>query len=382
MAELSNSALSALIGTIYDCTLDPSQWDGTLARVAEILGCEKAILSLNDLRKDRILIKKSVGWEPFWLEERAKYLPEIHGAVGAWLRQRTSLDEPFVASREIPAHNIEASPYARECLSPQAIVDVAHLFLISTPTHFSELVLFWQEQHGVMTGREIELGALLLPHLRRAVTISNVLDIRTIESSRMNVALDALRQGVVFTNDRRAIVHANRSAEHMLRNGSLIGVVGGSLSVKSSAANDELSEAIALAAQDESTIGRVGTAIRLTELGQPPIFAHVLPMAGGDGRRQLQPDAVAAVFIDAPTDGETGADAFATAFGLTKAETRVLACLVAGLTLSETAAELDTALTTARTHLTHIFVKTGVSRQADLMRLMMQAARAGPIRRH
>jgi len=101
----------------------------------------------------------------------------------------------------------------------------------------------------------------------------------------------------------------------------------------------------------------------------PPIFAHVLPLTGSDFRTRLQPAAVAAVFIGAPPDAQDGADAVAAAFGLTPAETRLLASLFAGRTLAETAATLGIAGTTAKTHLEHIFSKTGVTRQTELMRL-------------
>jgi DNA-binding CsgD family transcriptional regulator len=64
-----------------------------------------------------------------------------------------------------------------------------------------------------------------------------------------------------------------------------------------------------------------------------------------------------------------GADALAAAFGLTPAETKVLASLFAGHTLAETAATLGITRPTAKTHLEHIFLRTGVTRQAELMRL-------------
>ena len=355
MASPSERALSALIGSVYDCALDPPRWSQALADIALALNCEKAILSLNDLRHDRVLIKKSLGWEPYWLELRETHLPEIHSALAEWLGHRASLEEPFIASRHIPASYLEASPYVRECLRPQGIVDIAHFFLISTPSHFSELVLGWQNSHGIMTEHEIELGALLLPHVRRAVTISNVLDVRTIERTRMAETLDALRHGVMLTNERGSVLHANRSAEHMLQNGSPIGTVGGTLYAKSRAANIELSRAISLAAQDESKIGAAGTAIRLTEIGAQPVFAHVLPIARGDLRTQLQPEAVAAVFVDATPATQAGADAIAAAFGLTEAEIRVISNLLAGRTLFETAAALGIARTTARTHLEQYF---------------------------
>jgi len=48
---------------------------------------------------------------------------------------------------------------------------------------------------------------------------------------------------------------------------------------------------------------------------------------------------------------------------------RVLASLLGGRTLAETAAALGIAPTTAKSNLENIFAKTGVARQADLMRL-------------
>jgi DNA-binding CsgD family transcriptional regulator len=75
------------------------------------------------------------------------------------------------------------------------------------------------------------------------------------------------------------------------------------------------------------------------------------------------------VFIGVPPDGQDGADAVAAAYGLTPTETRVLASLLDGCTLVETATALGVAVTTAKTHLDKIFLKTGVSRQADLARL-------------
>jgi DNA-binding CsgD family transcriptional regulator len=52
----------------------------------------------------------------------------------------------------------------------------------------------------------------------------------------------------------------------------------------------------------------------------------------------------------------------------------VLASLLAGRTLAETAASLRIAASTAKTHLDNIFLKTGVRGQAELMRLAMQVA--------
>jgi DNA-binding CsgD family transcriptional regulator/PAS domain-containing protein len=216
---------------------------------------------------------------------------------------------------------------------------------------------------------DVELGKLLLPHLRRAQAISKVLDVCTIAGAQMAEALDALRCAVMLTNEQGTILHANRAAEHMLHEGSPIQSANGILQATAPSAAFELRSALALAARNDAGVGKTGLTIRLTGLDGSCIFAHVLPLAGSDFRTRLRPGAVAAVFIGAPPDAQDGADAAAATFGLTQAETRVLASLFAGHTLAETAANLGIAGTTAKTHLEHIFLKTGVTRQAELMRL-------------
>ncbi|MDZ5697995.1 LuxR C-terminal-related transcriptional regulator [Chelativorans sp. M5D2P16] len=367
-------AFSRLVGSIYDCTLDPSRWGHTLAEIAEALLAQSLILSLNDLRHDHLVIDQSFGWEQHWLEERAQHLPEIHGFLSSWLSPGTSLDEAYVASREIPPERLAASPYVQRCLKPQGITDITHFFLMYTPTHFSEMVVFRHQRQGLMTDREIAIGKLLLPHLRRAVTISRVLDARAIERERMVQALDALACGVVLTDERGAILHSNRAAERMLCEGAAIRESRGVLEAKVPAAARELRNAIRQAACDEAGMGKAGLSVRLTDIDALPLFAHLLPMTGSDLRTSLQPAAVAAVFIGSEPDAESEAEMIARTFGLTRAETRLLTCLLAGRMLAEAAGDLGIAPTTARTHLDNIFLKSGVSRQAELMRLARQVA--------
>jgi DNA-binding CsgD family transcriptional regulator len=187
----------------------------------------------------------------------------------------------------------------------------------------------------------------------------------------MAQSLDALRCAVVLTNEHGAILHANRAAEEMLHNGGPIRNAKGVLQASLASAVSELRAALAAAARDEAGICRNGLAIRLAASDTPPVFAHVLPLTGSDFRTRLQPAAVAAVFIGAPVDEHNGAGMVAAAFDLTRAETRVLASLLAGRTLVETATALGITRATANTHLDHVFQKTGVTRQAELIRLSL-----------
>jgi PAS domain-containing protein len=260
---ISPQALSDLIGSIYDCALDPSRWERTLADVSEALDCFALLLALNDLRHERLLIHKRVGIEPDQFERLAIYLPEVSAMLRGALASSPSLDEPHVMSRDLSPPSIEKSPYFQEWQNPAGMVDFMMLFLIREPMYLSTFGVGRNEHQGLITEREIELGRLLLPHLRRAVTVSKVLDVRTIVGGRMSEALDALRCGVVLTNEHGTILHANQAAEHMLDEGGPIQSRQGILQATAPSATSELRSALALAAGNEASIGKTG-------LGDPP----------------------------------------------------------------------------------------------------------------
>ncbi|MCC6984312.1 MAG: hypothetical protein IT535_13665 [Bauldia sp.] len=370
--KLLPGELSNLIGAIYDCALDPALWPQTLLAMADALRCKSGSLHLVDLPGNRLLVHHIVGLEPEWAQLPTKHLGEINEVLGRTLATMSSIDRPFIVSRDVPPADVEASPYMRES-ARGGIVDILQYFLVHTPRRFSGVAFGRSVDRGPITDREVELGGLLLPHVRRAVTISNVLDARTIERTQMAQALDTLRCGVVLTNDRGLVLHANRAAESMLEAGYPIRSSHGVLGTEDPAAARELQSAIRLAAVAEGSIGKVGLGIRLSDDVSEATFAHILPLTGSERRSQLQPEAVAAVFVSAPGEPEEDARAVAEAYRLTGAEARVLAGLLGGDSLGDTADALGIAITTARTHLDRIFSKTGTSRQAELMLLASRA---------
>jgi DNA-binding CsgD family transcriptional regulator/PAS domain-containing protein len=375
-SAVSHQDLSDIIGRIYDCTLDPSRWEATLDAIRTLLRCPNAHLALMDLHQHRILIQKVLGIDTVWLDRQSKYFPEINQFVEGRLDDGLSLDEPFVLARMASPAQLAASPYFQEWSRPQGFVDVVQVNLVRTPIRLSVLAFGRHESVGIFGDREIELMRMLIPHVRRAVTISNVLDAQAIEKARMAETLDALKLGVVLANEDSRILHANRAAAAMMHDGGPLRGRGGVLRAEGGAASLEIRSAIRQAARDERGIGKTGLAVRLTEEDETPVIAHVLPLAGGEVRSRLVPAAVAAVFINPKVDDAASAQAVAATYGLTPAETRVLRRVLTGSTVAEAAADLGVAPTTARTHLDSIFAKTGVSRQSELIRLAAQIAPA------
>ena len=90
---------------------------------------------------------------------------------------------------------------------------------------------------------------------------------------------------------------------------------------------------------------------------------------------------MAAIFVQDPVvvppfPGE----AFAKLYGLTGGELRVLLAIAPGLGVKEAAEVLGISEATARTHVQHIYDKTGTSKQTELMHLFMSAT--PPVKQH
>lgn len=370
--DFEQKIVVGLIGAIYDCALDPARWESALGEMVSAFGCHNALLSLTDMRYDRLLLTRSFGMnEDWWSAFQDKHVPEVAAQLSSIIATWPT-DKPFVMSRNLASEIVESSSYIESGFKAEGIVDVLQCFLIGSPKRFAGLAFGRSEHQGCFSDREVQLAELLLPHLRRAVLISDLLDVRAIERTHFSAALNALRCAVLLTDANGKIIHINKSAEQMLQEATAIKDQRGFLKAVLALASRELSEAIRLAANEGLGIGKKGVAVRLSEDGSFPVLAHVLPLTTGDLRTRFEPAAAAAVFIRNRESARDSAEVLAATYELTPAETRVLSCLLSGRTVGESARELRVGVETVRTHLDGIFRKTGVGRQQDLLLLASQ----------
>jgi DNA-binding CsgD family transcriptional regulator/PAS domain-containing protein len=363
--------LSDLIGAIYDCAIDPDRWDATLDGIRDLLDCANGVLYVAEIPSQAHRLERMVGIEPCWAERLDRHGPdvaELHSIVEDFYTR--PLDEPFVCSRDIPREVWHANGYYREWAKPQGIVDVIDTILMRRPDRVASCALGRHESAGVIGEREIMLTRLIAPHLRRAVTISDLIDMKSLEGDALAATLDTLAVGVILVSEDGTVVHANRAAERMFVSASPVRSVRGHVSTYNAETTERLLQTIAVAARGETAIGAAGIGMAL-DCGDAVATAHVLPLTRGNLRTRLMPRAAAAVFVT--SDGRPTLrrlEAVAEAYGLTRSETRFLERLVLGETVDDAAASLSVARTTAKTHLARVLSKTGSRRQADLLTLV------------
>lgn len=221
----------------------------------------------------------------------------------------------------------------------------------------------------------MSLFRLLAPHVCRAFAISDALDIRTLRSETLEATLDALATGVYLTARDGRVVYMNAAAERQVQRGNALSIVNNRLAPTDAEARATLRERISDAERGRTTEAR-DHSLALPQSDGVGYVATVLPLDRGDRYAYFRPfAAVAAVFVQDPTVAPPfPGEAFARLFGLTVAELRVTLALAPGLTLQEAADMLGIGLQTVKTHVQKIFQKTGVTRQSELVALIMRTS--------
>ncbi len=367
MSDLA--AFSDLVGDLYDAAFETSLFPAAMEKIKLYLnGAVVALISEDVLKNEATFVFTSAvdeDWAHRYFGEFMHINP-VRGPALPYLKT----GDAFSTLTFLTDSEFRASRYYQEWFRPKGLLDTMHSVLERSSMHFSLLSCARFEAQGYSGPQDLERMALIAPHVRRAIAICHLMDMKTFEVSRFVTLVDRLSAAVVFTDQTGRIVHANTAAEKMLDAGALIRRRSGRLA----ATDDRTSAALSaiLAATITDPIRQAdGAAIMLCE-GRQRHVAHVLPLRSGHraiaGREY---GATTAVFIrDVGVDQISAAASLCQIYDLTRRELSVLLALVADHSIPEAAAILGLSEDTVKTHLKSIFRKVGVHKQSALASLV------------
>jgi len=369
MISCSPEKISELVGQIYDCVLDPDNWESVLAAVCEEFSFGSAILGLLRGLDKKPICQYAVGVDPEWLARIPDYAPDMFALWGGAERMvGFPVDEPIVNSQAMDRALVKDNRYFKEW-EARGMVDAVVTFIAKDSVLLGSVGLNRHQAAGPIRTEEVNGLRLLAPHFRRAMTISNMFDMKSIEAATFGSALDSFAFGIILVDERLGIVHANRAAADVLKSADSIRSDKGRVNLPDSSASAALQRAVAQAARDEAGLGPMGIGIPARQDGDPRVI-HVLPLRRDTVRGGLAQRAAAALFIaPAASPPQTPIDALALIYDLTPAEARIFEMIAAGGTQAAIGRTLGIAPSTVKTHLLHLFEKTGSRRQADLIKL-------------
>ena len=370
--ELELGEYDRIVSALYDAALDSRRWGEALEMFRVLFEANYVTLILRSPDESNLGMMIAVGVEG---GDKVTYLPYGH-SMTPFVNQ--PIDKVFTVEDLMTEAEWRRTPYYQHWCAP---VDVFHVMGVDISTPDSGKLRF-RITRGETAPRFSALDRArceaLLPHLRRALHIHNLLDRSESLGSLYSQAIGRLSVGTLVLDETGKVLEQNLIARELLAANDGLKLVGGRLEASYPSDNRELQQLIRNAfARHSGDPLAVASAMSVSRpSGQVSLGVVVEPVRSQEwAEGKGQPSAV--VYIrDAAGKSLASTAAAKQLFNLTPAETALAMELANGLSLEEAAEALNIRRNTARAHLRSIFSKTGVRRQTELVRIMLNSVAA------
>lgn len=366
-----------LVDQVYDAALDPVALSAMLVKISEAVGCVQECLYAETPGRDACSVIAprrdpafTADFYNYWAEDKL-----------SWQALRTALlDMPASATgdirRMIEPNAIGCSDFFRSWWQGQKLGWACAI--VRFPTWYGSWGFYGIHKplsNDEFDSVELALFQIVAPHLVRAVSIQDKLTSLALEEELTLVDPNGTK-AVILADAAGRVLFANNSAEALLSSGNGIKVAAGLLTPSNP--NSAAMLRRLLVSCDNPGLAkdsRGGSMALYRDYASAPMTVDVVPLGAQTTYRHFsflgffQPTALLVI-----TDPEQERDAqkrdLEERFGLTPAEATFALEIVKGGGRAAAAGRLGISVSTGRMHLTRIFNKLGVNRQAELVRLL------------
>lgn len=223
---------------------------------------------------------------------------------------------------------------------------------------------------GWETG-QVEMIERLLPHIRQFVHVRDVLIGAKALGASLSGLLETIRCGVIHLDQRGRIVEINDRALGILRRADGLSDQGGFLGAWLPDDNASLQRLVARALPPFGSQGFSGSVTIGRLSRQPRLAVHISPVTDSQLGYRNRRVAALVLVVDPAGQPRINPRLVAESLGLTPTEARVAAMLSEGKTVRDIAATMGRQEGAIHWLLHQIYEKNGISRQVDLVRMVL-----------
>jgi DNA-binding CsgD family transcriptional regulator len=365
----TSETLPGLLGSLYEAAADPARWDPFLEQLALSARATSAALVMHDF--DHALCTVSSSWE--LNPESNRLYQEHYHALDVWAQAAPKRASGYVCNSEslCPLPELRKKEIYNDLFVPFGIEHGMFALLESNEGRFASVSLYRDKSRAHFTSPDLHILQLLNPHLQRAFKLRLHFSGLGSRSAGLEAALNMLPTGLVFLSARGEIVLMNRSATALAAERDGLLATRDGLRAERQAESLLLEKTIRQAASTSNgnSLSAGGTVLVSRREG-PPLQILVSPIRNSS---MGESESVAAVaFISDPLRRQRPAqETLRGLYRLTPAECRVALLLGDGHAPRKIANMIGVTDNTVRSQIKSIFSKTGVKRQGELIRLLM-----------
>jgi DNA-binding CsgD family transcriptional regulator/antitoxin (DNA-binding transcriptional repressor) of toxin-antitoxin stability system len=332
---------------------DARCWPDALDEIAHALNARFAALLFEDRALALLELKYSTHAEKAWIVEYLRNHRKLD-PVKARVLTEVGIGRAFSSADFVSLKALHRSGAYQRWMAPFGLADVIGGIIHRSETGACLIVAFRDECAGAA---DAETKARLDGYLP---LLAGAIGDHAAASDTLVLAelFDELTTPVLIVDGKMRILRRNRSADDMLGEGDALAVVGESLTMRDPRAKEALERAVAgIGGADAEAF-----AIMVKRGESRCCVMHVLPL----------PNGLSALFLRRLTAAaDDGGAVAAELFGLTARESSVLLAIAEVGGVPATARALGLSEGTVKGYLKSIFQKTGATRQADLVKLVL-----------
>src|SRR4051794_11426033 len=192
-AQLSLTAFSNVVESIYDCALNCENWKTALPLIADLIDSPKITMGITDYSVSREVRLYQHGFDENYVRQYfEKYAAANPVFIAGHMRP---VGDVYTASMVIDMDEYLASRFHQEWGKPQGLLDTISVHALKSGRRHAGITAVRLDHQRPYGEQDIEIYRLLAPHICRAFAISDALDLRTITSQVLEATLDALASG-------------------------------------------------------------------------------------------------------------------------------------------------------------------------------------------
>ena len=373
------SAFERIVASLHDAMLDDSHWPATSALIDEACDLTGNALMVGEGPQDDIRVT-FVGL--YYRGQRRpdlerEYLDVYHPINEGIPRLRQLPDGHLVPIKDLyTAEELHTSRAYNEALRRGQYQQGLNVRLAGpggSPMTWSLADPIASEGWG---SSQIAMVRRLTPHIRQFIRVRQALVRAQARDTTVTALLDNPRIGVVYLDRRGRILAANDRASGLLRHGEELSDEAGVLQARSPDDQGRLARLVAEALPTSGAVPVSGSMQLGRVSGLPPFVVHIKPVGVPQPDYGARPVAALVLIVEPGRHPRLDSALLARTLRLTPAESQVAALLADGKTVRDIALATGRRESTIRSHVKHMFAKHGLSRQADLVRLVLSLASA------
>ncbi len=285
------------------------------------------------------------------------------------------MGEVVTLAELIPEQKLLSSEYYQHYLQP---AEVFHIIGIDTsePDGLVARIRVSRSQHeAAFNQADKDFLSRIGPHLQQAIQIHVRLSRIESERNLYASAVDRLAVGTIILDEQGKILEANKLASQLLTQQDGIAQHQQRLLFDNRELNSEFKNLLGqLLKRGSAQKPGMAEALRVTRpSGRADLGLVIRPVPISEWHEGQSSPTIVVFISDPEQQSETSQQIITRLFGFTPAEATLAMHLAKGLSLAEVSAQLSISQHTARAQLKAIFAKTGVSRQAELVRLLVKS---------